>query len=267
MAAVPSLWRCLAGPDRNCCFLIRSEPDPGGGDYGSKRESKSSCFERKGVFSVLRGVFERYVPSQTTLTVIWFGFTGPVRSRELDLVILWVLSNLRYVGQIPWVTAVTGMKRWAERVCVSGAKLAPFHGNSSHGLSNDEKLKRKACYTKVSLGDIWMITSQRRIIIVIKHRIHFDLAILKFCASFKRIVTFQFQWGEGGWRPHAETCIWNIGCGESLSAGDSLSSDWQQREPGCAKLSDDWSLMEWHPLQALSVVTYPPFGYISVQTR
>lgn len=135
------------------------------GIMDQKEKVKVAASKGKECFQCYMGYLKgMYLPRQ-----LWQSydlvFAGPVRSRELDLVILWVLSNLRYVGQIPWVTAVTGMKRWAERVCVSGAKLAQFRGSSSHGLSNNEKLKLKACYTKVSLGDIWMITSQRRIII------------------------------------------------------------------------------------------------------
>ena len=57
------------------------------------------------------------------------------------------------------------MKRQEERLCLSSATLAQFHGDSSYGLSDNEKLKLKTCYTKVSLGDICMIASQGRIII------------------------------------------------------------------------------------------------------
>lgn len=56
------------------------------------------------------------------------------------------------------------MKRQEERLCLSSTKLAEFHGGSSYGLSDNEKLKLNTCYTKVSLGDIFMITSQGRII-------------------------------------------------------------------------------------------------------
>lgn len=57
------------------------------------------------------------------------------------------------------------MKRQEERLCVFSAKLVQFHGDSSHGLSDNEKLTLKTYYTKVSLGDVCMITSQGRIVI------------------------------------------------------------------------------------------------------